>query len=296
MQRLSASDKAFQAACFIYLFLAGIIVAYPLLYVIACSLSSPTAILQGKVIFFPVDFTFNAYESVLNYPLLVTGFFNSIFYVVGGTTAAVILLLLCAYPLSRKDMPDRKFLQIYFVVTMFFSGGIIPNYMLMRNLHLIGSRWALVLGFMFSCYNMIIVKSYFQTSLPAGLLDAARIDGCDDVYFFLVIALPLAAPVVAVMILFNAVGIWNSYFNGMMYLVKPDTFNFQMILRNILFVASMPPEILGDINPESSVALQDILQQLRYSVLVIGALPMMVLYPFIQKYFIRGMMIGSLKE
>jgi putative aldouronate transport system permease protein len=215
--------------------------------------------------------------------------------VAGGTTVAVVLLLLAAYPLSCKDFPDRRLLQIYFVITMFFNGGIIPNYILMRSLHLVGSRWALILGFMFSCYNMIIVKSYFQNSLPPGLLDAARIDGCGDTSFFFIIALPLAKPVVAVMILFNAVGIWNGYFNGMMYLTDASTFNFQMILRDILFIASMPPEMVNALDT-SSTALQDILYQLRYSVLVVGDLPMMTLYPFIQKYFIRGMMIGSIKE
>ena len=166
----------------------------------------------------------------------------------------------------------------------------------MRDLGLIGSRWALIIGFMFSCYNMIIVKSYFQSSLPAGLLDAAHIDGCNDLKFFLVIALPLAVPVIAVMVLFYAVMIWNSYFNGMLFLTDPSTFNFQMVLRDILFVAQMPQDMLMSIDPNVVNNLQNILQQLRYSVLVVGALPMMVLYPFIQKYFIRGIMIGSLKE
>jgi ABC-type glycerol-3-phosphate transport system permease component len=296
LKKLSAPDKVFQTCVFIFLLIAGAAITYPLLYVIACSFSSAAAILQGKVSIWPVEFTLDSYRAVLNYPLLITGFFNSLLYVAGGTVVAVVLLLLAAYPLSRRDMPDRKFFQIYFVITMFFSGGIIPNYLLIRNLHLIGSRWALILGFMFSCYNMIIVKSYFQSSLPAGILDAAKIDGCGDIQFFLIIALPLAVPVIAVMVLFNAVGIWNGYFNGMMYLTKPQTFNFQMILRNILFVASMPPEMMSSMDVNSTASLQEIFQQLRYAVLVVGALPMMVLYPFIQRYFIRGMMIGSLKE
>jgi ABC-type glycerol-3-phosphate transport system permease component len=224
------------------------------------------------------------------------GFVNSLIYVVGGTTVSVVLILLCAYPLSRRDLPGRKFFTFFFVFTMFFNGGIIPNYILMRNLNLIGSRWSLIIGFAFSCYNMIIVKSYFQSSLPAGILDAAHIDGCNDMRFFLIIALPLAVPVIAVMILFYAVWIWNSYFNGILFLTDPGTFSFQMVLREILFVAQMPQELLMSMDPDSYQNMQNILQQLRYSVLVVGALPMMVLYPFIQKYFIRGMMIGSLKE
>jgi ABC-type glycerol-3-phosphate transport system permease component len=143
---------------------------------------------------------------------------------------------------------------------------------------------------------MIIVKTYFQSSLPSGLLDAAHIDGCGDIQFFFIIAIPLAIPVIAVMVLFNAVGIWNSYFNGILFLNKPNTFNFQMVLRNILFVAQLPPDLLAAMDPQKMNISMNMLQELRYSILVVGALPMMILYPFIQKYFIRGIMIGSLKE
>jgi multiple sugar transport system permease protein/putative aldouronate transport system permease protein len=296
IRRLSAADKHFHFACFVFLLLSGLVVLYPLVYVAACSFSSTAAIIQGRVVLWPVDFSLDAYRAVLDYQLLRSGFVNSLFYVVGGSAVCIVLLLLSAYPLSRRDLPDRKFFQYFFVIVMFFGGGIIPDYILMRNLHLVGSRWALVLGFMFNCYNMIIVKSYFQNSVPDGLLDAAHMDGCGDIRFFLSIALPLATPVIAVMVLFNAVGIWNGYFKGMMYLSDASTFNFQMILRNILFIAQMPVEMTGSMDPDRVDLLQNMLQQLRYSVLVVGALPMMILYPFIQKFFIRGMMLGSLKE
>jgi multiple sugar transport system permease protein/putative aldouronate transport system permease protein len=290
------SDGSFHIVCNGFLIISGLIVLYPLLYCVACSFSSTEAIVQGRVFLWPVDLSLKSYDAVLNYTQLKNGFFNSLLYVAGGTFVAVSLLLFAAYPLSRKDLPCRKFFQAYFVITMFFGGGIIPNYILMNNLHLVGSRWALILGFMFSCYNMIIVKSYFQSSIPPGLLDAAHIDGCGDIRYFFAIALPLAAPVIAVMVLFNAVGIWNSYFGGILYLNKENTFSFQMVLRNILFVATMPAEMLSRIDPNSLQNMQNLYSQLRYSVLVVGALPMMALYPFIQKYFIRGMMIGSLKE
>jgi ABC-type glycerol-3-phosphate transport system permease component len=254
------------------------------------------AIIQGRVILWPVEFSLDSYKRVLDYSLLRISFFNSVLYVLGGTTVSVVLLLLAAYPLSRRDLAYRKFFTTFFVITMFFNGGIIPNYLLMSNLHLVGSRWSLIVGFMFSCYNMIIVKSYFQSSLPHGILDAAHIDGCDDIRFFFTIALPLAVPVIAVMVLMNAVGIWNSYFNGILFLTTPKTHNFQMVLRNILFIAQMPPEMLSNLDQNEVAKMSNILQQIRYAVLVIGALPMMILYPFIQKYFIRGMMIGSLKE
>jgi ABC-type glycerol-3-phosphate transport system permease component len=296
LKRFSLPDRVFQMVCFLWLIIAGVSVAYPLIYIVACSFSSTTAIIQGKVFLWPVEFSLASYRAVFDYPLLRTGFFNSVFYAAGSTVVTVSLLFLAAYPMSRRDMPDRKILLTFFVITMYFSGGIIPSYMLMRNLHLLGGRWALVIGAGFSCYNMIIVKSYFQNSLPAGLLDAAHIDGCGDVKFFFTIALPLATPIIAVMILFNVVGSWNGYFSGMLYLSNPRTFNFQMVLRDVLFIQQMPPEMLASMDPGRVAELQNLLQQLRYSVLVVGALPMMVLYPFIQKYFIRGIMIGSLKE
>jgi multiple sugar transport system permease protein/putative aldouronate transport system permease protein len=294
--RLSGADRVFQLCCFLFLFLSGVVVAYPLLYVVACSLSSSTAIITGRVFIWPVDFSLASYQSVFGYSLLRIGFLNSIFYTAGGTAVAVMLALLAAYPMSRKDVPGRKLIQTYYVITMFFGGGIIPSYILMRNLNLVGSRWALVIGVGFSCYNMIIVKSFFQSSIPTGLLDAAHIDGCGDIQFFFRIALPLATPVIAVMVLFNAVGMWNGYFSGLLYLTRSETYHFQMVLRDILFIAQMPPELLRNMDPAKISQMRELLQQLRYSVLVVGALPMMLLYPFIQKYFIRGMMIGSLKE
>jgi multiple sugar transport system permease protein/putative aldouronate transport system permease protein len=295
-KKLSFPDKIFHILCTFWLSLAGVVVLYPVIYALACSFSSTEAIMQGRVFLYPVDVSLRAYGAVFEHELIVSGFLNSLLYVAGGTTVAVILLILAAYPLSRRDLPDRKLFQVFFVVTMFFNGGIIPNYILMRNLHLIGSRWSLVVGFLFSCYNMIIVRSYFMNSLPPGILDAAHIDGCGDFRFFITIAIPLSMPVISVMILFNAVMIWNEYFRAMLYLTRAQTYNFQIVLRNVLFIAQMPPEMVAAMDPNASDAARTMLQQLRYAVLIVGALPMMTLYPFIQKYFIRGMLIGSLKE
>ncbi|MDR0642694.1 MAG: carbohydrate ABC transporter permease [Treponema sp.] len=295
-KKLSFADKIFHVICTFWLSLAGLVVLYPLVYALACSFSSTEAIMQGRVFLYPVDVSLRAYGAVFEHELIVSGFLNSLLYVAGGTVVAVTLLILAAYPLSRRDLPDRKLFQVFFVVTMFFNGGIIPNYILMRNLHLIGSRWSLVVGFLFSCYNMIIVRSYFMNSLPSGILDAAHIDGCGDFRFFTTIAIPLSMPVISVMVLFNAVMIWNEYFRAMLYLTRAQTYNFQIVLRNVLFIAQMPPEMVAAMDPNASDAARTMLQQLRYAVLIVGALPMMTLYPFIQKYFIRGMLIGSLKE
>ncbi|MDR1566069.1 MAG: carbohydrate ABC transporter permease [Treponema sp.] len=293
---LSSEDKCFHIICTSWLLVSALLILYPLVYVAACSLSDTSAVLEGRVFLLPQGLTLNAYRQVFEYKYLMTGFFNSLFYAAGGTVVGVIITLLAAYPVSRKDLPDRKIVLTFFVITMFFSGGLIPSYILMRNLHLTGTRWALVIGVGFSCYNMVIVKTYFQSSLSQSLLDAAHIDGCGEFRFFLTIALPLSSPVVAVMVLFYAVGAWNSYFSAMIYLTNPNDFNFQQVLRDILFVAQQRAEGRSVFSELEMARRSDLLVQVRYSVLIVGTLPMMILYPFIQKYFIKGMMIGSLKE
>ncbi|CCX36698.1 binding-protein-dependent transport systems inner membrane component [Clostridium sp. CAG:1013] len=296
IKRESKPDRFFYFFNILYLSIAGVVVLYPLLYSLACSFSSTDAIIQGRVVLWPVEFTLDSYKAVLQYGMIGTGFLNSILYCVGATITSVVLLLLAAYPLSRRDLPGKKWLTYFFVVTMFFNGGIIPNYILMSQLNLIGSRWSLIIAFMFSCYNMIIVKSYFQTSIPQGLLDAAHIDGCNDFLFFLKMAIPLAKPVIAVMVLFNMVSNWNGYFRALLYLTDPETFSLQQVLRSILFVASMPSEIVSAVGDSNIQSLQNLLEQLRYAVLMVGMIPMMLVYPFVQKFFVKGMMIGSLKE
>lgn len=296
VNRLSGSDKIFHILNYITIISVGLIVLYPLVYTVSSSFSSTQAILEHRVVLFPVGFTLESYKAVLNYTLLRSGFMNSVLYTSLNTIVAVTLLLLAAYPLSRKDIPGRKYFLIFFVITMFFNGGMIPNYLLMKNLHLTGSRLALIIGFTFSCYNMIIVKSYFQSTISSSLLDAAHIDGCNDLDFFRIIVLPISKPIIATMVLFNAVGNWNGYFNAMLYLNKPEMYPLQIILRDILFIASMPPEIMNNMDQSRVQSLQNLFEQLRYAVLVVGALPMMILYPFVQKYFIKGVMIGSLKE
>jgi multiple sugar transport system permease protein/putative aldouronate transport system permease protein len=293
---LSASDRAFHAICNTWLILSGLLVLYPLIYVVACSFSGTTAILTGKVFLWPVDFSLLSYRTVLEHPWLVSGFFNSILYAVGACVVGVGLILLASYPLSRKDFPDRRLIQTFFVITMFFGGGLIPSYILMKNLGLVGSRWALIAGAGFNCYGMVVIKTYFQNSLPDGLLDAAHIDGCGDLQFFFRFVLPLSVPVIAVQVLFSVVGTWNSYFSGMLYLTDPTTYNFQQVLREIFFVSNLTPEQRAALDPVELAKRAELAYQLRYSVIVIGAFPMMVLYPFIQKYFIKGMMLGSLKE
>jgi len=214
---------------------------------------------------------------------------------IAGTMVNIALLLTCAFPLSRPDMPGRIFFVVYFLFTMFFSGGIIPNYVLIQQLGMKDSRLSLIIPFAFSAYNMIIVMTYFRNSIPAELYDSGRIDGCTDISYFFKIAIPLSTPVIAVVTLIHAIGHWNGYFRAMMYINTTSKFPLQLVLRDILFVSQLSPDILSRMSDAKVEQMTNAMDLLKYSVIVVGSLPVMVLYPFIQKYFVKGMMIGSIK-
>lgn len=292
----SKSDIVFYVFDFLILLFFALIILYPLIYIVSCSFSSPQAVVTQKVFLFPVEFNINAYTTIFENTLLVSGFGNSIIYAVGSTIVHITILLLAAYPMSRKDLPGRKIFLTFFLITMFFSGGTIPNYLLLRNLYMTGTRWAMIIPFLFSCYNMLVVKTYFSVSLPDGLLDAAHIDGCSDIRYFVQMAIPLAKPVIAVMVLYNVVGSWNGYYSAFLYLSKPETYPLQLVLRDILFVSQMTDEELRKMDPRQVESIENLREQIKYSVMVVGALPMMLMYPFVQKYFAKGVMLGAVKE
>ena len=242
-----------------------------------------------------MEFTLDGYKACFKHSLLMSGYLNSLLYMFGGTIVNIILLVLCGYPLSRRDLPGKTFFVLFFTVTMFFSGGMIPNYLLVRGMGMIDSRWALIIPFGFSCYNMIIVRTYFATNVPNELLEAAQIDGSNDLYFFFRIALPLAKPVIAVMVLFHGIGHWNGYMRAMMYLNSGSKFTLQLVLRDILLLSNMSTEMMAQIDDSALEEMTNAMQLIKYAVIVIGSLPVMILYPFVQQYFVKGMMIGSVK-
>lgn len=264
----------------------------PLIFVVAASFSSPKALLAGKVYLWPVDFTLRGYKMLLSHKLLISGFLNSILYTVVGTIINVIMTVLAAYPLSRRDLAIRNPVMFLFTFTMLFSGGMIPSYMLVRNLNMLDTIWAVVLPTALSVWNLIITRTYFQSTIPQEILDSASVDGCDDFKFLIKICIPLATPILAVNVLLYAVGHWNSYFNEMMYLNTTTKFPLQLVMREILMnmnTAGMSMDVTKQLE------IQETKYLLQYTTIIVGSVPVMLLYPLVQKYFVKGIMVGAIK-
>ena len=293
--RALAQDKSFHAVNFTLLTLFLLIVLYPLVYVVSCSFSSAYAVITRQVFLWPVEFTLDGYKAVIRNQLLMNGYMNSAIYMVFGTMVNIVLLVLAAYPLSRRDLPGKAGFVLYFAFTMFFSGGMIPNYMLVRDLGLINSRLALILPFAFSAYNMVIVRTYFHSNIPEDLLEAASIDGCSDIRFFFRVALPLAKPVIAGMVLFHGIDHWNGYMRALLYLNDASKYTLQLVLRDILLLANMPMDMLDGMGDDRLEEMKNAMELIKYAVIVVGSLPVLILYPFVQRYFVKGVMIGSIK-
>lgn len=291
----SFSDKVFYSVNTVLLVLVMLLIVYPMWYCVSCSFSSSNAVITNKVSLWPVGFNIQAYKVIFESSQVLSGLYNTVIYASLGSAWAILLTFLAAYPLSRKDMPGRKWFTLYFVITMFFSGGIIPNYLLLRELNMLNTRWAIIVPFILSSYNVILVRSYFHSNIAQDLLEASRVDGCGDIRFFLTIVMPLSKPVLAVMILYHVVWRWNTYFSAMMYLSNTSLHPLQMVLRDLLFLLEMSTEQLSSLDAEAIQSKFNLMQLVRYSALVVGALPMMLMYPFIQKSFVKGIMIGSLK-
>ncbi len=291
--RDSAGDRAFYTIVNILMSVILIIVLYPLIYVVSSSFSQASAVQAGKVILWPVGFSLDGYRTVFQYKTVLTGYLNSAKYMVLGTAINVTFTLICAYPLSRHTLPLRGFFMFLFTFTMYFGGGLIPTYLVVRNLKMLNTVWALVLPGALGVYNMIITRTFMQNTIPGEMLEAAQIDGCNDIQFFFRMVLPLSKAIIAVITLFYAVGHWNSWFDAFIYLTNRDMYPLQLILRDILLVSQVDLTLIDDPDLlERMIGLADLM---KYSLIVVATVPMMVLYPFVQKYFIKGIMIGSLK-
>jgi multiple sugar transport system permease protein/putative aldouronate transport system permease protein len=293
--RPSFPDRFFDVLNNAGLAVALLIVLYPMIYVVSSSVSSADAVLANRVVLWPVEPTLASYKAILEHGLLMSGYMNSLIYMVGGTTVSVILLLLAAYPLSRPDLPGRPYIMWFFLITMFFNGGMIPNYLLVSKLGMINTRWALIVPFGLSTFNVIVARTFFQHNLPLEILESTRMDGCSDFRFFAQFALPLSKPIIAVMALFHGVGHWNGFFRALLYVSKSELFPLQLVLRDILFVYQLPEEILMNLDDERLHEIINLQELLKYAVIVAGSLPVMLLYPFVQKYFVKGVMVGSIK-
>ena len=272
--------------------LSVICITIPLIFVVAASFSSPRALLSGRVFLWPVDPTLRGYKMVFENQLLMSGFMNSILYTVVGTCINLVMTVLAAYPLSRKDLAVRNVVMILFAFTMLFNGGMIPLYLQIRNLKLLDTMWAMVLPTAISVWNLIITRTYFQSTIPTEILESASIDGCNDFTFLLRIVIPLSVPILAVNVLLYAVGHWNSYFNALLYLNTSTKFPLQLVLREILVnmnTAGMTLDVKEQLERQETKYL------LQYSSIVIGSVPVMLLYPLIQRYFVKGIMVGAIK-
>lgn len=293
IKRYSLNDKVFFVVTGLLLTIFFILVLYPCIFVISASLSSGNAVQSGKVILFPVEFNLKGYETVLKTVTIWTGYKNSIFYTVVGTFINIIVTLLAAYPLSRKDLPGRNKFMLLFTFTMFFNGGIITNYLLIVKLGLINTRLALLLPSALGVYNMIIAKTFLQENIPTELLEASQIDGCNDTQFFFKMVLPLSKAIIAVLVLFYGVAHWNTYFNAMIYLSNRDIYPLTIFLKEILIADQIDPTSVQD--PELQAQLAQTAGVIKYALIVVSMLPVLIIYPFIQKHFVKGVMIGAVK-
>ena len=281
---------------FIYIGLAVIlgIILYPLLHILAASFSSSEAVITGKVTIFPIKPTLLAYQTVFENSQVIVGFGNTVFYTVVGTIVQVILTVLIAFPLSRREFVGRKVIMIIIVFTMFFEGGLIPSYMIVKDLGLVDTRWALILPKAMGVFQVIIAVTFFKTTIPNELYESAQLDGCSNTGFLWRIVLPLGKPIIAVLVLMYAVGNWNAYFDALIYLNSAELYPLQLVLRNILVMNQM-----SSLSPEVAYKMaqfQGLSDLLKYALIVVASVPILIFYPFIQKYFVQGMMIGSLKE
>lgn len=287
------SDRVMEAFVYALMTLLMLIILYPVIYVVSSSFSSGSAVTGGKVIFLPVDFSLTGYKIVFSYRQVWTGYFNTILYTVGGTAISMFLTIPAAYVLSRREVQWKKFYILFFMITMFFSGGLIPQYLLIVKLGLINTRWSVLLSGCFSCYNMILMRTFFQNSIPGDLFDAAKIDGITDIGYLFRIILPLSKAILAVVILYYAVGRWNSYFNAMIYLQDRDYYPLQLVLRDVLNASNVDLSEITD--PELVAKMAGAADVMKHALIVVSTVPMLIAYPFVQKFFEKGVMIGSVK-
>ena len=284
MKRIN-HEKAFDIVITIIMGIIAILFLLPLLNVLACSFSSADKVVAGEVGLIPVDFSLEGYKQVFANGSLTRGFLNSLLYTFLGTVIQVTLQMLCAYPLSRKDFKGRKFLNIFLTLTMFISGGMIPTYLLISELQMLDTIWAIIIPGCVSVSNIIVIRTYMSTSIPNELQEAARIDGGSDFQIFLKVILPLCRPILFVMVLYAIVGYWNNYFNALLYIQSTDLYPLQRVLQDMLVSNS------GSLGGEDP----NIQEQLKYVTIVVSSLPLLVIYPFFQKYFEKGVVMGGVK-
>ncbi|TLS48700.1 carbohydrate ABC transporter permease [Paenibacillus antri] len=289
--RESAGDRLFMAVIYTILTIVLVIVLYPLVYILSSSISSPSAVTSGQVWLWPVDISFRGFETVLSTPQIMRSYGNSLFYTAAGTLISVTLTVMLAYPLSRTTFFGRNGLMAFIAFTMLFGGGLIPTYLVVRELGLIDTRWALLVPNAIWVWQVIIARTFFQATIPNELFEASEIDGCSDWHFLTSVVLPLSKPILAVLVLMYAVGQWNAYFDALIYLKSDKLYPLQLVLRSIIIQNNSA----GVMDPSIQVERAQLAELLKYSLIVVATLPVLLIYPFVQRYFVQGMLVGSVK-
>ncbi len=290
-RRESRSDRIFYAVNLAILFLLAAIVVYPLYFIVIASISNADAVLGGRVFLYPVDITLVGYSKIVERTDVWRGYLNTIIYTFLSTLLSLFVTILAGWALSRKTLPFRKFFMVFFIITMFFGGGLIPFYNVVSSLGLLDTIWAIILPSALSAWNLFMTKTFFEVGISVSMIEAAEIDGAGQVRTFLSVVLPLSKAIMAVMALYYAVGQWNSYFNAMIFLQDEEMYPLQLVLREILIASETTTGGSG----ETILEQYRLANQLKYVSVIVSSLPVIVLYPFVQKYFAQGVMIGSLK-
>jgi putative aldouronate transport system permease protein len=270
-----------------------LLVAYPLYYILIASFSDPYEVYAGQTFFLPSPFTLEGYIRIFQDVTIVRGYLNSLLYTVTGTSVSVFLIIVSGYALSKKALPGRRLIMIYFVITMYFGGGLIPTYLVVKGLGLTNSMWALILPGATGVFNIIIARTFFESSIPESLFEAAVIDGSGNINTFLRIALPLAMPIIAVMIVFCMVGYWNDWFGALIYLTDNSKAPLQLVLRKILIQSQAANDMMSGMT--SYADKNKITEMIKFASIIVASVPMLIVYPFVQKYFVKGVMIGAVK-
>jgi putative aldouronate transport system permease protein len=293
-RKTQLSDIIFISMVYIILYFSLIVVLIPIIFIISSSFSSATAVANGDVFLLPVNFNLKGYKNVFNSPQIMMGYLNSLIYAILGALSTIILTMLAAYPLSRNDFKARNMIMLIFTITMLFNGGIIPLFMVVKKLGMIDTIWSMFIPGALNVFSVIMARTFIQSYIPNELFEAASLDGCSDGRYLWKVVVPLSKPIIAVIVLWAAVAQWNSYFNALIFINNINLQPLQIVLRNILIVGDYT-NITLMADPEKMVEARNMKYLYQYSLIVVACLPVMLLYPFAQKYFIKGIMIGSIK-
>lgn len=291
MNRTSVRINGVDLAIYVVLAIIALLFGYPFLYILSASFSNPAQVIEHPMLFFPIGINLEAYKLLLSTSTIWLGYYNSIIYTVAGTTLNVIVTLMAAYALSRQELAGKRVIMFMIVITLFFNGGMIPTYIIVKSLGLLDTRWVLIITGAVTTWNLLITKSYLEMNIPQELRDAAEVDGATELTFFTKVAVPLSKPIIAVIALFYGSGHWNAYFNALIYLRQRDLYPLQVFLREML-ILDQNTEMMGDVSDQRVlVALT-----LKFAIMVAAIAPLLLVFPFVQRFFVKGVLIGALKE